>query len=410
MKRLMFVAISVAVMATPGVSLEKWGGPSEMPEKVRNFLDKMTGTWNHDGAVKGQGELKWDSGKGSLIGTGWEKEGDFTATWSELWHWDTTSEDGVIASWNFSTSYGFAHGQMQGNIVSDTTMEGQKIAVRAGKTVQAKWRIEFQDRDHYTWKETDVIVGGEKQPGETFVFARDTEADQNRFIWIIEEDVTPERMDAYMQARVKEAKLSAEHQFEFPFITYTDGFRVTTCGVFRSFSQLNSMPQKMEAWNEKTGGKSKQLNNRIAKCLNQGSRISVAVFRPDLSYEPENRAFRPDFSVPFYHQVKIHYIKPGKYEEIQALARKFKDLHEKKQTSQGFRIYEHIIGDNVPALAVVVSAADAISSAKLEQEEQGKLEGENAGLLEELLPLITRTEKKEGTFVPEASYVPAGTF
>ena len=83
--------------------------------------------------------------------------------------------------------------------------------------------------------------------------AAEEEGPQPRFLAIVEEDITPEHMETYMKSKVASAKLSAQHEFEFPFLTFVQDFRVTTVVIFNKFAQLDNFPQRMEAWNEKTG-------------------------------------------------------------------------------------------------------------------------------------------------------------
>jgi len=229
------------------------------------------------------------------------------------------------------------------------------------------------------------------------------------FVWNMEECIKPDQMEAYMKARVADAKLSAEHKFEFPFLTYINNFRVYTCGIFGAFSQLDAFPQMMEAWNEKTGGKSKQLEEQGQKCVSHCS-TWIALHRPDLSYEPASPAFTPDFSKPFYQLAVVYYIKPGKYEEAQAVAKKVKELNEKRQSPMRYLMYERICGEGVPAFLALMSAADKAEFVNLDKKMQAKPDPEIEKIMTENAHLLTRIETMEGTFVPEVSYVPEGTF
>jgi hypothetical protein len=234
-------------------------------------------------------------------------------------------------------------------------------------------------------------------------------APKPHFVWIYEDCVIPEQMETYMKAHTAMAMLCAEHKFEFPFLTFVDQFRVYTCGIFGAFAQLDGFPQKMEAWNEKTGGKSKQLDKQSAKCVSHCS-ASISVYRPDLSYEPKEPAFTPDLSKPFYQMAVFYYIKPDKYERAQEAAQKVKQMHEQKQATLGYSMYEIICGEDVPALVVMMMAKDKMDFLKLNKSEEEKLGDDFVKLMKDYVDVITKTEIREGTFVPEASYVPEGTF
>ena len=173
MRRFMVAVVAVVVVFAAGVSYAQESGPASMPEKVRKFLDNMTGTWrSNDEEGEGKAEIRWDSGKGTLIESGQFQYGDVFGTWTGLWYWDGISEDGVIGCASVSTRYGFAQGKLRGKVLSKTVMEGQGTGVRAGKKTSGNIRIEFKGPDQYTLSQTNMIVGGEKKPDSTTVSTR----------------------------------------------------------------------------------------------------------------------------------------------------------------------------------------------------------------------------------------------
>lgn len=234
------------------------------------------------------------------------------------------------------------------------------------------------------------------------------EAVRPYFVWSAVESIQPEHMGTYMKGRIADAKLSAEHKFEFPFVTFVSGFEVHTAGIFQAFAQLDGFPEKMEAWDKKTGGKGKQLQQQCSKCVS-GRTSWISVFRPDLTYEPENPVFTPDFSKPFYRLAVIYSIKPGKHDAAQEVAQKIKALHEKRQSPLGYRVYERICGEGVPAFVVVMSAKDKAQFVKLDEQMKANPDPEIAKFMEENAHVLAGVETKEATFVPQASYVPEGS-
>jgi len=168
----MLAVLAVAVVFFAGVSYAQENSPAPMPEKVRSFLDKLVGTWNFDGSSKGKNEIRWDSGKGTLIDNGQFQTGNVSGSWSAIWYWDGLSDDGVIVSWSGPTNRGISHGRLQGKVLSKTLMECQRTGVRRGKTITGKVQIEFQSPDQYTWRETSLVAGGEKQPDAIDVYTK----------------------------------------------------------------------------------------------------------------------------------------------------------------------------------------------------------------------------------------------
>ncbi len=237
----------------------------------------------------------------------------------------------------------------------------------------------------------------------------DEEGARPFFVWNYDESIKPAMMDAYMKARADDAKLSAEYKFTFPYLTFVSDSRVFTSGVFGSFGQLDGFPQMMEAWNEKTGGKSKQIEQRAVKCVSTCS-TSIGMFRPDLSYTPREPAFVPDFSQPFYHRVVIYHIKPDQYEQAQTIARKLKQAHEQKQIARGYLVLESLCGPEVPAFVVLLQAKDKAAFVSLDEKLQENPDEDIEKIKDEGSDVVASTETTEWTYVPEASYVPEGTF
>jgi hypothetical protein len=239
--------------------------------------------------------------------------------------------------------------------------------------------------------------------------AAEEEERRPMYLYIIEEDIIPEHMETYMQARLADAKLSAQYDFEFPFLTFVQDFHVTTVGIFRSFAQLDSLPQKMEAWNEKTGGKAEKLNKQIMPCISRTS-TSINVNRPDLSYFPKGPVFWPDFTESCYQSVTIYHIKPGNREEAEEAGKKIKELNAKKQSPYPYVVEERILGQDASAFCVIGFTKDKATMAKQEQLAQANPDPEGEKVAADYAHVVTRIETKEATFVPEASYVPKGTF
>lgn len=235
------------------------------------------------------------------------------------------------------------------------------------------------------------------------------EAEKPRFSVVAEHDIIPEKMETYMAARIAEAKLHAEHKFEFPYLTFVQNFRVTRVYYFTAFAQLDGVTQMIEQWNAKTGGRSEQLDKQAMSCVDRVS-TWVDVARPDLSYWPKEPAFMPDFSQPYYITGTVYHIKPGKYEEAVAVAKKVKELSDKSQSPMAYGMSECIFGSDCAAFIGVAFAKDKAAFATLEKKMEQNPNPEIEKLMNDNVHLVRRIETMEGTFVPEASYVPEGTF
>lgn len=229
------------------------------------------------------------------------------------------------------------------------------------------------------------------------------------FSWNFEEKVKPERMETYMQARIADARLSAEKKFPLPFLTFVNDFEVTTCGIFTRFAQMDDYHQMMAAWNEKTEGKAEQLNQQMSECVDRID-TSISAFRPDLSYTPQDPASMPDFTKPFYQKAILYHIKPGKDREAESVARRLKELNESKQSPMGYWMYQDICAPQLPTLIAIVQTKDKASFVALDEKMKAEPDQEIEKVFRENVGILAGIETMEGTFVPEASYVPEGAF
>ena len=231
------------------------------------------------------------------------------------------------------------------------------------------------------------------------------EQERQQFLVIVNEDVKPEAMETYMRARAGQAKLADQYTFEFPYLTFVQDFRVTSCYMFNAFAQLDGFPERMEAWSEKTGGKDKQLQKQVTDCVSDSS-TAIVVFRPDLSYTPENPTFTPSVDEPFYSFRVVYHLKPGKLEEAEAVAKRIKVLNEKKQSPMAYLMYDQIFGQNDYSLVAVINVKDKASFAALDKQMQANPDPEIEKLFAQNVHLLKKITTEEGTLVPEATYMP----
>lgn len=241
--------------------------------------------------------------------------------------------------------------------------------------------------------------------GAVGLAAEEAPPEKPQFMAIVEEEIIPEKMETYMQASIASAKLNAKHKLWFPYLTFVQDFRVTTVVLFDAFAQLDAYPQMMAEADQKTGGKSKQLHQQAMNCVDRVSSW-VNIQRPDLSYWPKNPAFKPDYSKPFYMSLAIYHIKPGKYDEAEAVAKKLKAINEKKQSPMAYLIEESIFGPDSSYFAAVSAAKDKAAFVALQKQMEANPDPEIDKLMAENAHVIHRIEMKEGTFVPEASHLP----
>ena len=224
-------------------------------------------------------------------------------------------------------------------------------------------------------------------------------------LFIFEECVEPAQMDAFMKGRAEQTKLAAKHDFEFPVLRFVDNFKVVTCGVFEKFAAIDEFPAILEEYVKKTGGRDKELDDLCAKCVRSAS-SSIAVYRPDLSYHAKNPAFTPDYSKPFFTVMVTYHVKPHKYDQAVEVAKKIKDLYEKRGASASYRIYERMCGEDVPVFFGVMCAQDKAQFLEIDKKDQERFGAEAERLFDANLDIVNAIESSEAMYVPEISYMP----
>jgi hypothetical protein len=168
MKRFIVAVVVVFVVFATGVLYAQEDGPPKMPEKVRNTLEKLIGTWSWDANdYRGIIAYKWDSQKFYVIGEARNITGEHLFG-SELWGWDGISEDGIIV-FNMAVS---DHGSAHGKIVSDTVIEGEGTGVYGGQKTIGKNRLSFQGPDQFTIVAKGSTPEGKPTPDWKAVYTR----------------------------------------------------------------------------------------------------------------------------------------------------------------------------------------------------------------------------------------------
>ena len=182
MRRFMIAVVAVVVVFAAGVSFAQESGPPTMPEKVRNTLDKVIGTWSVSEGGSGlvvKVVFRWDPGKHYVIMDGEFETEAGSLTSSALMSWDGVSEDEIVLFLIGPSGHSIEHIR----IVSETVGEGESTGSTFGKKDSSKIRNVFQGPDKFTNFTTNEIVGGERQPDSTTVFTRvKTTSDEQELI------------------------------------------------------------------------------------------------------------------------------------------------------------------------------------------------------------------------------------
>jgi hypothetical protein len=96
-----------------------------------------------------------------------------------------------------------------------------------------------------------------------------------------------------------------------------------------------------------------ELEARSAECVDHAA-ASLIVLRPDLSYMAESTPISGERPFRKYYW---WYAIPGKEQELEEVAKAYVELYESKGIDMGFRLYQTVMGPELPTYLVVENAA-----------------------------------------------------
>lgn len=143
-----------------------------------------------------------------------------------------------------------------------------------------------------------------------------------------------------------------------------------------------------------------RIDERVNESLDRASSFVIAL-RPDLSYLPETVSL--DSELP-YRKYYWWYITPGLEEEFESAAKSFIDLYRSHGIETGWRIYQFVMGDDMPAYLVVDRAAGPYEYEARDRETMEKLGAEAQALGARAMKTARRMEITDGWVRPELSF------
>jgi hypothetical protein len=128
---------------------------------------------------------------------------------------------------------------------------------------------------------------------------------------------------------------------------------------------------------------------------------SILAMRPDLSYNFEGTAISGD--MPFRKYFWWHVI-PGKELEAEAVAKEYAALYRAKEMEHGFRIYQAVMGPDLPMYLVVQSAKNEAEFTAREQGMEQMLGEEGMKLQQKSMAVTRKMVIQEGWVRPDLSF------
>lgn len=130
----------------------------------------------------------------------------------------------------------------------------------------------------------------------------------------------------------------------------------------------------------------------------------VLMLREDLSYLPETTALTAERPYRIYH---YWYALPGKEQQVEAVVKEYVQLYKSKGLTSGWRIYQTIMGPDIPMYVVVETAKDPAEYYANEMKVRSALAEAGQKLDEKAMQYARRAEIWDGWIRPDLSFPPA---
>ena len=167
MKRWILIVAALLICMQQS-SYAQGDGQSGMPEKVRESLEKLIGSWKAKGFTEGKAEYKWDLSRTVVIGSIEFETDDTTLVYTSQWYWDGESDDGIVTSRMLFSDHGVLNTEFRGKVLPGGIVKGRQT----GKDFSDNLRVEHQSPNQFTIFATNIVEGGERIPDVSIIFTR----------------------------------------------------------------------------------------------------------------------------------------------------------------------------------------------------------------------------------------------
>ncbi len=128
----------------------------------------------------------------------------------------------------------------------------------------------------------------------------------------------------------------------------------------------------------------------------------IAEHLPALSYAPAAPRLK-ESEMPYFVDY-YYYVLPGKESEFKALAKQFADLCKSKGITNGWDLYQCLVGESLPFFVVGHGAKDAADFAAWDQKDTAAMGDEGKVLFAKAVALCRKIETRPGWWRPDLSY------
>ncbi len=231
-----------------------------------------------------------------------------------------------------------------------------------------------------------------------------------QFYWVLQEHVKPSMAQEYEAATKEMIQLLSsvpDAASKVPFVTISSpeiGYAYVI--PVQGFSGMDKAWQNWEATIDAVGRDKFMEIQAKATAATDHVASSVLWLREDLSYLLDTTAMTAERPYRMYHW---WYAIPGKESQLEEIAQEYVKLYKAKGITTGWRLYQAVMGPDMPLYLVVESATDPADYYSNEKKIRSMLGEEGKKLDMKALKVARRLEVQFGWQRPDLSFPPAAT-
>lgn len=225
--------------------------------------------------------------------------------------------------------------------------------------------------------------------------------------WVLAEHVKPSMLQEYEAATKEMIQLLASVPDAASKVGFTtiSGPEVGYAYVItvEGFSGMDKAWQNWEAMIDAAGRDKFMAIQAKASAATDYAESFVLMLREDLSYLLESTALTAERPYRMYH---YWYAIPGKEQQVEAVVKEYVELYKAKGMTTGWRVYQAVMGPDLPMYLVVETAKDPADYYASQKKVMSALGKEGDELEKKGLKYGRRIEIREGWIRPDLSFPP----
>lgn len=220
-------------------------------------------------------------------------------------------------------------------------------------------------------------------------------------ILVYDEVVKPDSIQAYEKSSKEFFQILADQMPQAKWSAImTDDFHYVYVIPIPGMAAIDAMHQEMEKMMKAVGpekfGRIMEESGKTSEYTN----ALVLMRRDDLSYKSATALKPEEIKLVEYN---FYYLKPGSELAAEQLAKDYAALMKKHELDGAFTTYQLLLGNELPALVVVVPAKSAVDLAERSARMEEKLGKEGQALDARALAVTRKFDRKIGWMRPDLS-------